>query len=265
MGPVSGNLWRTAHPRASVLVVHGLGEHGGRYAAFASELATWGFTTAAVDWPGHGRSPGPRGNASWSAMRDEIIPAALDALATEVPVPRLLVGHSMGGAMALDVALAHPTSVASVVACGPAVRTFPPQWWKLAAGRLLRVVAPHVGIPHGLSIDALSRDAEVVALYRADPLVQGSISAQLYFDVVDAQRRIIAGASSLSVPALLVAGTADRIIDWTGARDFAAAAPNGRARFVPLDGAFHEVLNDTGRDVVVRLILAFWQTQLQPS
>jgi alpha-beta hydrolase superfamily lysophospholipase len=197
-------------------------------------------------------------------MRDEIIPAALDALATEVSVPRLLVGHSMGGAMALDVALAHPASVASVVACAPAVRTWPPQWWKLAAGRLLRNVAPHVGIPHGLAIDALSRDAEVVALYRADPLVQGSISAQLYFDVVDAQRRIIARASSLSVPALLVAGTADRIIDWTGARDFAAAAPNGRARFVPLDGAFHEVLNDTGRDVVVRLILAFWQTQLQP-
>jgi hypothetical protein len=56
-----------------------------------------------------------------------------------------------------------------------------------------------------------------------------------------------------------VAGTADQIIDWTGARDFAAAAPNGRARFVPLDGAFHEILNDTGRDVVVRLILAFWQ------
>jgi alpha-beta hydrolase superfamily lysophospholipase len=106
MGPVSGNLWRTAHPRASVLVVHGLGEHGGRYAAFASEVAEWGFTTAAVDWPGHGRSPGPRGNASWCAMRDEIIPAALDALATEVSVPRLLVGHSMGGAMALDVALA---------------------------------------------------------------------------------------------------------------------------------------------------------------
>src|SRR5918993_1498535 len=70
MGPVSGNLWRTAHPRASVLLVHGLGEHGGRYAAFASELAAGGFTTAALDWPGHGRSPGPRGNASWSAMGD---------------------------------------------------------------------------------------------------------------------------------------------------------------------------------------------------
>jgi alpha-beta hydrolase superfamily lysophospholipase len=132
MGPVSGNLWRTAHPRASVLVVHGLGEHGGRYAAFASEVAEWGFTTAAVDWPGHGRSPGARGNASWCAMRDEIIPAALDALATEVSVPRLLVGHSMGGAMALDVALAHPAPVASVVACAPAVRTSPPQWWTLA-------------------------------------------------------------------------------------------------------------------------------------
>jgi alpha-beta hydrolase superfamily lysophospholipase len=167
----------------------------------------------------------------------------------------------MGGAMALDFALAHPASVASVVACAPAVRTRPPQWWKFATGRLLRIVAPHVGIPHGLPIDALSRDAEVVALYRADPLVQRSISAQLYFDVIDAQRRILAGASSLVVPALLVAGTADGIVDWTGARDFAAATPDGRARFVALDGAFHEVLNDSGRDEVVRLILEFWQAQ----
>jgi len=261
-GLLAGNVWRAADPRASVLVVHGLGEHGGRYAAFASELVAEGFTTAAIDWPGHGRSPGRRGDASWSAMRDEMIPAALEAIADGVPGPRLLLGHSMGGAMALDFALAHPALVASVVACAPAVRTPPPPRWKLAAGRVLRIVAPRVGIPHGLPIDALSRDAEVLALYRQDPLVQRSISAQLYFDLIDAQRRILAGASSLAVPALLVGGTADRIVDWTGALDFAAAAPKGRAQFVPLDGGFHEVLNDTGRGEVVRIILGFWQAHL---
>jgi alpha-beta hydrolase superfamily lysophospholipase len=195
-------------------------------------------------------------------MREEIIPAALDALAAEVTGPRLLFGHSMGGAMALDFVLAHPSSVASVVVCAPAVRTPPPHWRGLAAGRLLRIVAPHFGIPHNLPIEALSRDGEVVALYRADPLVQGSISAQLYFDLVDAQRRILAAAESLSVPALLLAGTADRIVDWTGARDVAAAAQSRGARFVPVEGAFHELLNDGGRDEVVGLILEFWKPQL---
>jgi alpha-beta hydrolase superfamily lysophospholipase len=192
----------------------------------------------------------------------EIIPAALDALAAEITGPRLLFGHSMGGAMALDYALAHSSSVASVVVCAPAVRSPPPQWWKVAAARLLRIVAPHMGISHGLPIEALSRDGEVVALFRADPLVQGSISAQLYFDLVDAQCRILAGADSLSVPTLLLAGTADQIVDWTGARDVAAAAQSGRARFVPVDGAFHELLNDIGRDEVVGLILEFWKPQL---
>ena len=264
-GRSSGNVWRAARPCASVLVVHGLGEHGLRYAAFASELAVAGLTTAAVDWPGHGRSPGRRGDASWSAMRDQIIPAALDAAAADTTGPRLLFGHSMGGALVLDYALAHPSSVASVVACAPALRTGRPHWWKLTAGRMMRRVAPHIGIPHGLPLEALSRDAEVVALYRADPLVQGFISAQLYFDLVDAQRRILAGAASLSVPALLLAGTADGIVDWTGARDFAAAAQPGWARFVPLQGAFHEILNDGCHDDVVRLILEFWQAKLHCS
>lgn len=261
-----GLMWRAARPAASVLVVHGLGEHCGRYAAFASAQAEAGLTTAAVDWPGHGRSPGPRGHASWLAMRDAIIPAALNRLAAEVPgAAPLLFGHSMGGAMALDYALAHASSITAVVVSAPAVRTARPQWWKLAAARLLRIVAPGLGIPHDLPVEALSRDPEVIERYRADPLVNGTISAQLYFDLLDAQRRILGGASSIAVPALVVAGTADEIVDWTGARDFAAAAQPCGARFVQVPGAFHELLSDSDRDEVLRRILEFWESQLRTA
>ena len=262
--PLAGRLWHAPQPRAAVLILHGLGEHGGRYAAFASEVLADGFSVAAVDWPGHGSSPGPRGDASWTVMRDDGIPATLDLLATTVPaVPQHLFGHSMGGAMALDYGLAHPGTVESIVVSSPAVRTTRPPWWKLAAGRMMRRVAPRVGIPHGLPLDALSRDPEVVALYRIDPLTQGAISARLYFDLLDAQQRIADRASALSVPTLMLAGTGDRIVDWTGARDFARAAPQGLARFVGVDEAYHEILNDSGREAAIRTILAWWNHELR--
>jgi alpha-beta hydrolase superfamily lysophospholipase len=162
----------------------------------------------------------------------------------------------MGGAMALDYALAHPETIDAVVASAPGLRlpSAPPRW-KMAAVRLLRVVAPRVGLPHGLPVEGLSRDPEVVARYRADPLVHGVMSARLYFALLEAQSRVLAGAPGLRVPALVLAGTADRIVDWTAGREFVSAAPAALATFVALDGAYHEILNDLDRATVLAHVL----------
>jgi alpha-beta hydrolase superfamily lysophospholipase len=259
---LAGRAWTASSPRGLIAIVHGLGEHGGRYGAFASDLVDAGFTVAALDWPGHGRSRGQRGDACWTDVRDLAIPALLGALRAAAPrgLPVQLFGHSMGGAMALDYALAHPSTIVSVVATAPGLRAAPPPRWKLAAARVMRVLAPGVGIAHGLPLDGLSRDPEVVALYKSDPLVHGVISARLYFGLAEAQARVLATAVALAVPALVLAGTADTVVDSTGARDFVAAAPAGRARFVACAGAYHEILNDVGRDEVARSIVE-WLTR----
>src|SRR5262249_47108312 len=101
-----------------VAILHGLGEHGGRYAALASDLADAGFASCAVDLPGHGASPGGRGDASWTVLRDEVAPALLE-VARALPgamsrAPVFLVGHSMGGLLALDVALSYPDAMTGV-------------------------------------------------------------------------------------------------------------------------------------------------------
>jgi alpha-beta hydrolase superfamily lysophospholipase len=255
-GPsLAGYLWPAPVARGVIAIVHGLGEHAGRYAAVAGEFVAHGYSVAGFDWPGHGASPGRRGDASWDAVRDRAIPALLGAASRHAGgLPVCLLGHSMGGAMVLDYALARPSSIAAVVAIAPAIRTGAPPPWKLLAGHVLRLVAPHLGIPHGLPPEALSRDREVVSLYRADPLVQGAVSARLYFALLAAQARVLNGAAALAIPALLAGGTADRIVDWTGARDFAAAAPASLATFIPVEGAYHEVLNDEGRDAVLEAI-----------
>ena len=192
-------------------------------------------------------------------MRDEAIPALFQALGAAGAIETLpiLFGHSMGGAMALDYALAHPATIAAVVASAPGLRAAPPPWWKAAAAQVLGVIAPGLGIPHGLPIDGVSRDRETVTLYRNDPLVHGVISARLYAGIGAAQARVLSRAATLAVPALVLAGTADTVVDSSGATEFAAAAPRDTARFVSLPGAYHEILNDVGRDAVSATIVAW--------
>ena len=255
---MAARLWRAPAPAGLVALVHGLGEHGGRYAAFASDLVDAGYTAAAVDWPGHGQSPGARAtrrgppSATRSCRRSPSLRAAGGG-----DRPVVLLGHSMGGAMALDYALAHPGTIDAVVASAPALRAAPPPWWKLLAGRVLHAVAPGIGLAHGLPLEGLSRNPEVVELYGNDPLVHGVISPRLYFGLAEAQARVLARAGTLAIEALVLAGSANPVVDPSGARDFVAAAPPGRARFVSCDDAYHEILNEAGRERVVREIVAW--------
>jgi len=116
-----GRAWCADKPRALVAVIHGLGEHSGRYAALASDLVRARFTVVCLDLPGHGESPGPRGDMkSWINVREQAVPAMFSAsrgLPGQPPeLPHLLVGHSMGALMALDYALVHPRNIMGVVA-----------------------------------------------------------------------------------------------------------------------------------------------------
>ena len=257
-----GRVWCAERPRALVAIVHGIGEHSGRYSAFASELARARFTCVALDLPGHGESAGPRGDIpSWIKLRDQIVPAMFTA-SRGLPdqpseLPCVLLGHSMGGVIALDHALAHPRGLSAMVLSAPALRTAMPPWWKLALANVARVATPSAGFPNALDTEGLSRDAEVVRAYRTDPLVHDRISPRTYFAFAEAAQRCRREIRTLQVPTLMLQGMADRLVDPKGALDAAGAAPHGMLRFVTLRDAYHEVFNDTGREAVIRDLLAW--------
>jgi alpha-beta hydrolase superfamily lysophospholipase len=251
-----GRAWCAEAPRALIAVVHGLGEHSGRYAALASDLVHAGYTVAALDLPGHGESEGPRGDIpSWQRLRDQIVPALFTATrglpGQPLELPVFLFGHSMGGVIALDHALARPRGLAGVAVTGPALRTTLPPWWKLALANIARVTTPSAGFPNGLDRTGLSRDPEVVRLYLEDPLVHDKISPRLYFAFNEACQRALRDARRLHLPAMIMQGEADRVVKPEGAAEFARAATDEFARLVTYPDAYHELFNDTDRARVI--------------
>jgi len=262
-----GRVWCAERPRALVAIVHGIGEHSGRYAALASALVRSRFSCVSLDLPGHGESSGPRGDIpSWDKLRDQIVPAMFTAtrgLPEQPPeLPAVLFGHSMGGVIALDHALAHPRALRALVLSAPALRTAMPPWWKLALANAARLTTPSAGFPNGLDPAHLSRDPEVVRAYREDPLVHDRISPRTYFAFMEAAQRCRQGIRTLQVPTLMFQGMADKMVDPKGALEAAGAAPHDMLRFVTWRDAYHESLNDVGHENVVRDLTAWLDAAL---
>jgi acylglycerol lipase len=232
-----GRAWCAERPRALVAIVHGLGEHSGRYGALASHLAERRFTVVSLDLPGHGEAPGPRGDAKgWLQLRDLVVPAMFTVTrgmpGQPLDLPIVLIGHSMGGLLALDYALAHPKTLFALVLSAPGIRTAPPPPLKKMMASIAKVVAPGVGFPHGLDEGGISRDPEVLKARDEDPLVHNKISPRLYFGLEEARKRVLAEARRLAVPTLIVQGAADRVVSPSGALELNGLVPHGTARLI---------------------------------
>jgi len=245
-------------PRGVVCIVHGMGEHGGRYAYVASALVRAGFAVYAVDQRGHGLTPGKRGHAP-SAER-----LALDAArfvgmagARHTGLPIVLYGHSMGGNVALSCAIRCRPPIAGLVLTSPWLRlAFDPPRAKLRIGRIAAKVWPKLTMSTGLG-RALYRNVEQQAADRKDPLLHNRISAAMFFSIRDEGERLLREArQKLRVPVLLLHGTDDVVTSFAASRELAESL-QGRCEFVPWEGGWHELHNDVDRDEVLERIIGW--------
>jgi len=244
----------TAPQRWTFVVAHGLGEHAGRYRRFATWFGARGVEVYAIDHRGHGISGGPRGHApSQAALLDDLDQVV--TLATRGQTKPVLVGHSMGGVIAIAYALAHPDRIQRAVFSAPAlmVRQRLPLWMQLL--QPAHHVLPRLTVPNNLDVRSLSRDPAVVEAYQADPLVHDRISARLGAVTMGQGEALIAQAGGLRVPFLLLQGADDRLVDPQGSvRFFGAATAPGRA-FKLYPGLYHEIFNEPEQARVYQDIL----------
>jgi alpha-beta hydrolase superfamily lysophospholipase len=243
--------WWVDSPTAVLAIVHGLGEHSGRYARLAGALAASGVASFAVDLRGMGRSEGPRGHVDrWSRWVEDLV--AFNELVVEQSAGAEVVplGHSFGGVLVATAVLSGALRPRRFVLSNPALRrAVAVPGWKLALGRATSGLLPRLALANEVDPALLSRDPEVAATYAADPLVHDRISTRLFAEWSAASERVLAQASSLRVPVLLILSEDDRLIDHrAGLRFGRSAGPVATVRLYP--GRYHEPFNDLGAEEV---------------
>jgi alpha-beta hydrolase superfamily lysophospholipase len=249
-------FWRAWLPdgdaRAVVVIAHGAGEHSGRYTHVAQRLVDEGYAVYAIEHRGHGRSQGPRAlidridNAV--ADLDKLVVAAGDA---HPGVPLFLLGHSMGGTLAVSYALAHQQRVAGLVLSGPlAALEAVPAPMRMTA-RTLSVLAPRAPL---IAIDSslVSRDPAVVDDYRADPLVHhGKLPARTVVELAGAIEAFPGAVGSITVPTLIMYGTDDGLCPPQGSVMLSQRIGSADKELKAYQGLYHEILNEPERDQVL--------------
>lgn len=237
-------LPRGSAVRGVVLVVHGLGEHAGRYATLAAHLNAWGFAVRSYDQYGHGESGGARGGlpSPQRLLEDlaDVIEATHQRFGGDLPL--IVLGHSLGGLVAASLVARRGAAINALVLSSPALGTRMSPVQKLLLATLPRV-APNLTVGNGLDARFLSHDPQVVAAYRADPLVHDRISARLAQFIADAGRTVVGRAAAWDMPTLLLYAGADRLVDPSASRAFAAAAPQAVTAHC-FDDLYHEIFNE---------------------
>ncbi|MEY3612760.1 MAG: Phospholipase YtpA [Pseudomonadota bacterium] len=238
-----------SQPLGTVLLVHGLGEHAGRYGEVAAHLHQWGFAVRAYDQQGHGQSEGARGGLLRSGSLQADLCRVIDD-ARQHPslkaMPLILLGHSMGGLVVARTLAEGLRSVDAAILSSPALGAFPTFFQKMLLASLPRVV-PHLRVDNGLKTEFLARDPDVVKAYKADAQVHRRISTGLAAWILDNGEKTLQDAAKWEVPTLLLYAGQDKLVNPQASADFARAAPQAVVQAQCFEGMYHEIFNDLYR------------------
>lgn len=249
-----GEAWHLEKPKAVICIVHGFGEHIGRFADLMDYLNNAGYVCVGIDLRGHGKSEGLKGHAaSLELLLSDIEELLKAARADYTEIPMFLLGHSMGGNLVLNYAIREEANeLSGVIASAPWLRlAFEPPAWKVKIGKIASRIIPRFRQDSELNPEHLSKERKAVEAYENDPLVNLKISARLFEIMTKASDYALENAHKIKVDALLYHGLADKIIAYSGTKEFAEKA---KMPFHGLENVYHEPHNDTEQEEVKKLI-----------
>lgn len=240
--------WPASDPWASLLLVHGLGEHSGRYEHVGGHLTAAGIETHAYDQRGNGASDGARGDIDrWSRFHDDLEERLASVRAGSEGRPVVMYAHSMGGLVAAGYLIDSRPRPDFTVLSAPGLDSTLARW-KLALAPWAARVAPTVALPQGIRPDTLSRDPEVGRRVRADPLNISTSTFRFGAEAVREQARVRAHAREIGGPTLVMHGLDDGLVPPSASEVF-DGVPGVERRTYP--GLRHELHNEReGLEVV---------------
>ncbi len=248
---------------AVLAIVHGFGEHSGRYGNVVNWFVPKGYAAYGFDLRGHGRSPGPRGYINeWAEYRADVRLFLELVHAQEPERPVFLLGHSMGGLIVLEYALHYPEGLSGVIASGPVLAQAGVSPLLMLVSRLLSRVSPRLTLNTKLDAAAISRAPAVVEAYVNDPLVHSLGTPRLGTELTRAVEWTQAHAAEFQVPCLILHGSADRLAPPEGSRAFYEKMTLADKERQVYEGYFHEVYNDLGKEKPLAAVEAWVERHL---
>jgi alpha-beta hydrolase superfamily lysophospholipase len=231
--------------RGVVILVHGLGEHAGRYDHVARRLNEWGFAVRGYDQYGHGESGGKRGGLTSDGRLLDDLGDIVESTRKRMPkgCPLIVIGHSMGGLVAALFVMQNAKKIDALVMTSPALDPGLDAFQKLLLA-VLPKIAPNVRVGNGLDVSKISHDLNVVQAYKNDKLIHDRISARLAKFIADGGVTVLAAAPQWKIPTLLMFAGQDKLVDPAGSIAFAAAAPTSVVASHCFDALYHEIFNE---------------------
>jgi alpha-beta hydrolase superfamily lysophospholipase len=246
---IYSQFWLAEQCRASVVIVHGVGEHSGRYEHVAEYLVAAGCSVHALDLRGHGRSEGARAVIDrFSNAVEDIDQLVSQVAAGSAQRPLFLLGHSMGGALSLSYALEHGNKLSGLILSAPAVALDGAPWLMRQASKLLSVVAPPLGVV-AVNPQWVSRDPDTINAYVADPLNwHGRLPVRTLAEMVVFVEGLPKRLSSLHMPMLLMHGGDDKLAGVSGSRMVHDQVSSTDKTLLIYPGLYHEIFNELPAD-----------------
>jgi len=248
--------------KAVIVLIHGMGEHFGRYKHVVDFFISIGYAVIGMDYRGHGTSQGKKGHIlSYNQLMDDTDLLVKKAHELFDGLPLIMYGHSLGGNIAANYVLRRQPALKGLIITAPYFKlAFDPPAWKVAMSKIMAKILPALTLPTGLELAALSRDQSVVDAYKNDPLVHDKISSTFFINVHPAGLYPIEHAEELKTKTLAMHGLADRITSYQGTTAFAQKNPQ-MIELKLWDGLYHEIHNEKEKQQVFDYI-AGWLGKL---
>lgn len=247
-------LVRWGDAERDVLLLHGLAEHAGRYEHLAEALVAAGWRVTLLELRGHGDSEGKQGHVDrWHAYVEDV-----QAAASTIGRPFVMVAHSMGGMVAISTLSEPLTPKCKAVALSNpllGVRVDIPLWKRKAAGLLSRLV-PKLSQTNEVNTAMLSHDKEVVRAYETDPKVYGTVTPRWFVELKKAQASAINHAKRISIPLRMMVSEGDQICNPQTSREVASAW-GGPAEVIEYGDMYHELFNEIDKERVINELIAW--------
>lgn len=254
---IYAQLWQPeGEIKAVFCIVHGMGEHSGRYTFLIEHLINQNIAVIAYDQRGHGKSEGKRGHTPAYEYLLSDIKIFLQQAKDLFPQKKIILfGHSMGGNLVLNYVIRKKPKIAGAIASSPWIKlAFEPPKLQITLGKLVNRFYPSFAQSSNLETEALSRDESIVEFYKQDPLIHDKVSARFFLECYQAAEWLLSQKQNIEIPLLLYHGTADRLTSHKGTEAFFEKNKSDFLTFRLWEGGFHESHNDLHKEDVFKWI-----------